>query len=107
MPEQTSSEKSLPCRFPADDYTPYGYLHTPTHTGLHPSGIVRSVRAAGFGLWTGGLSWYGMNQLRNVNNYVCMALPRVKAGGLWLCERADFDRAGVAPRVAVPFRQPS
>jgi hypothetical protein len=47
--------------FPLDDYPPYGYLHTPTHTGLHPSGVVRSVPPLGFGIFTGGLRWYGMS----------------------------------------------
>jgi len=84
--------------FPLDDYTPYGYLHTPTHTGTHPSGIVRSVPPIGFGIWTGNLSGYGMNMMRHINNYVCMVLPSVKVGSTLLCEREDFDKAGIALR---------
>lgn len=96
MVQKTSSMGFPYGRFPADDYPPYGYLHTPTHTGLHPSGVVRSVPPLGFGLWTGGFRWYGMNQMRHINNYVCMALPSVKVNGLLLCEREDFDKAGIA-----------
>ena len=89
---------AAPGLFPLDDYPPYGYLHTPTHTGSHPSGVVRSVPPLGFGLWTGGLTWYGMNMMRHINNYVCMALPSIRVGDLLLCEREDFDRAGITLR---------
>lgn len=78
--------------FPLDDYTPYGFLHTPTHTGLNPTGLIRSVPPLGFAFWTGGLAGYGMNKLRNVNNYVCMALPSLMIDGVLLAERGDFDR---------------
>lgn len=83
-------------RFPIDDYTPYGYLRTPTHTGLHPSGVVRSAPPLGFGIFTGGLRWYGMSMMRHINNYVCLVLPSVKVGCTLLCEREDFDKAGIA-----------
>jgi hypothetical protein len=37
--------------FPADDYTPYGYLATPTHTrNLTPRGVLRS--------WDAGVCWH-------------------------------------------------
>ncbi|MGI6726854.1 MAG: MGH1-like glycoside hydrolase domain-containing protein [Christensenellales bacterium] len=92
MTRQGSQDRS----FPMDDYTPYGFLHTPWHTGLNPVGLVRSVPPLGFAFWTGGLSGYGMNKLRNINNYVCMALPSLRIDGLLLAERDDFDRAGIA-----------
>ncbi|HET9784770.1 MAG TPA: hypothetical protein VFP94_07425, partial [Terriglobales bacterium] len=38
--------------FPADDYTPYGYLDNPFHSwDLHRSGVLRSVEAMGFGFY--------------------------------------------------------
>ncbi|HEU4326493.1 MAG TPA: hypothetical protein VFS21_25350 [Roseiflexaceae bacterium] len=37
--------------FPPDDYTPHGYLHTPTHTrNLSPRGVLRS--------WGAGFRWH-------------------------------------------------
>lgn len=81
--------------FPLDDYTPYGYLATPAHTGLHPSGVVRSAPPLGFGIWTRGLPWYGMDSIKAVNNYVCLALPAIQVDDLLLAEREDFQRAGV------------
>lgn len=81
--------------FPLDSYTPYGYLATPAHTGLNPSGVVRSAPPLGFGIWTRGLPWYGMDRMKAVNNYVCLALPAVRLDGLTLAAREDFERAGV------------
>lgn len=95
MMQKPSNTDSMGTRFPLDDYPPYGYLHTPTHTGLHPSGVVRSVPPLGFGMFTGGLRWYGMSLMRHINNYVCMVLPSVKVESTLLCEREDFDKAGI------------
>lgn len=38
--------------FPSDTYTPFGYLGNPYHAWeLHPSGVLRSVEAMGFGFY--------------------------------------------------------
>ncbi|GHU04190.1 hypothetical protein FACS1894147_09080 [Spirochaetia bacterium] len=88
----------LPSRktsYPVGNYTPYGYLHTPSHTGLNPTGILRSVPPLGFGIFTRGLPWYGMENMKAVNNYICMLRPAFSIDGLLLGEREDFDRAGI------------
>jgi hypothetical protein len=82
--------------FPLGDYTPYGYLHTPNHRGLNPSGILRSVPPLGFGIFNRGLPWYGMDALRAVNHYISILRPSVAMDGLLLAEREDFDHAGIA-----------
>ena len=88
--------KDLRSLFPQDDYTPYGYLHTPDHTGTHPSGLVRSVPPLGFGLYCRGFTWYGMDALRSVNGYVSALMPSLRVGGTLLADGEDFERNGVA-----------
>jgi hypothetical protein len=66
--------------FPVDDYTPYGYLHTPNHRALNPSGILRSVPPLGFGIFNRGLPWYSMDSIRSVNNYISIFLNPYNGG---------------------------
>lgn len=96
MFKQTSRRGTHESNFPIGNYTPYGYLHTPKHTGLNPTGIVRSVPPLGFGVWTGGLHGYGMNQMRHINNYVCMVLPSVRVNDVLLADLSDFDMKNIA-----------
>jgi hypothetical protein len=81
--------------FPVGDYTPYGYLHTPNHRGLNPSGILRSVPPLGFGIFNRGLPWYGMDGLKAVNNYLSILKPSLTVGKIVLSEREHFDNAGI------------
>ena len=76
--------------FPQDDYTPFGYLHTPHHTGIVPSGLLRSVEPLGFGLYRRGFSWYGMDALNGVNAYLSLLLPSLRVNGILLAETEDF-----------------
>lgn len=77
--------------FPVGDYTPYGYLHTPTHTFLHPSGLLRSVAPLGFGWYKNGLPWYSALRLTNTNSYLLLLRPAVQIGGKLFAGEADFD----------------
>lgn len=78
--------------FPEDDYTPFGYLHTPDHMLTHPSGVIRSVQPFGFGLYKHGLSWYGMDALNTTNAYISVMLPALRVNGKLLADETDFTR---------------
>jgi len=58
----TISKIRLPDTFPQSDYTPFGYLDNPAHSGvMNPSGILRTVPPLGFGWWARAMPWpYGM-----------------------------------------------
>ena len=81
--------------FPKDDYTPYGYLYTPHHTGTAPGGLLRSVPPLGFGLYRRGFTWYGLDALNTVNAYLSLLLPAARINGLVLAESEDFEKSGV------------
>lgn len=81
--------------FPKDDYTPYGYLYTPHHTGTAPGGLLRSVPPLGFGLYRRGFTWYGLDALNAVNQYLSLLLPSIAVNGTLLAEEADFKSHGV------------
>lgn len=76
--------------FPKDDYTPYGYLYTPNHTGTSPRGLLRSVPPLGFGLYRRGFTWYGLDALNTVNAYLSLLLPSVNINGTLFAEESDF-----------------
>ncbi|HEY7856757.1 MAG TPA: hypothetical protein VIC32_09945 [Terriglobales bacterium] len=78
--------------FPRDNYTPYGYLDNPYHAWeLHPSGVIRSVEAMGFGFYypagPGGYFDY-------THNAIYQALLRL---AVLLEGRSYFDAADFAP----------
>lgn len=81
--------------FPKDDYTPYGYLYSPHHTGTAPGGLFRSVPPLGFGLYRRGFTWYGLDALNSVNQYLSLLLPSVTVNGTVLAEEDDFKANGV------------
>ena len=76
--------------FPTGEYTPFGYLHTPKHTFLHPSGLLRTVSPLGLGWFKSGLPWYGFSQLTNYNAYLMLLVPSVSINGKLFAEDADF-----------------
>jgi len=76
--------------FPTGQYTPHGYLHTPKHTFLHPSGVLRTVAPLGMGWFKSGLPWYGFSRLTNYNAYLMLLVPSVAINGTLFAENEDF-----------------
>lgn len=81
--------------FPVGEYTPYGYLHTPKHTFLHPSGVLRTVAPLGMGWFRSGLPWYGFSRLTHYNSYLMLLVPSVSVNGKLFAEEEDFRAEGV------------
>jgi len=76
--------------FPADAYTPYGYLNNPFHGwDLHRSGVIRSVEAMGFGFYfpagPGGYFDY-----QDTAIYQALLRVGVAIGGKAYFDRGDF-----------------
>ena len=84
--------------FPADDYTPHGYLDNPYHTmRLNPSGVVRSRPATGFGWWVRAFGeGYG-----KIFIYAAHLNVGVRLGEKVLLTPDDFEREGV--RLSAPY----
>lgn len=81
--------------FPKGKYTPFGYLDNPYHFwALHPSGVLRSAPAVGFGLYfpagPGGYFDYDKNSV-----YRIFLRLGFRLGGRVLFEPKDFSDAGV------------
>ncbi len=78
--------------FPSDDYTPHGYLDTPTHNwALHPIGVLRSLAPLGMGWHVPNYGSYGRNQFR----YSAHLLAGLRVGERVLLTPQDFIRHGV------------
>jgi len=79
--------------FPADDYTPHGYLDNPYHTmRLNPSGVIRSRPAVGFGWWVRAHPGSGYGK---VFIYAAHLNIGVRLGDRVLLTPEDFEREGV------------
>ena len=72
--------------FQWESTTPYGYLHTPKHTFLHPTGVLRTVAPLGMGWFRTGLPWYGFSQLTNYNAYLMLLDCSVSINGRLFAE---------------------
>ena len=87
---------NLPPAFPADAYTPHGYIDNPYHSMVfNRSGVIRSFPPLGFGWWraefTGG---YGGGARDHVN-YVSILQMSVRIGAQSFVRSDDFRRSGV------------
>lgn len=84
--------------FPADEYTPHGYLDNPYHTmRLNPSGVVRSRPAVGFGWWARA---YGQGYGK-ILVYAAHLNVGVRLGDKVLLTTEDFERERV--RLVSPY----
>jgi hypothetical protein len=93
----TSLEHPAPqSKFPANSYTPFGYLDNPNHSAVfNRSGIIRSVPPLGFGFWARSMPWpYGIGALREVNYLSFLHLSLV-IDGIIFHQAEDFHRNGV------------
>jgi len=89
-PAQTGAAEVGAGGFPADAYTPYGYLDNPFHSwDLHRSGVIRSVEAMGFGFYypagPGGYFDY-----KDTAIYQALLRVGVATGGKAYFDSADF-----------------
>ena len=82
---------NLPPSFPANDYTPHGYIDNPYHTMvLNPSGVVRSVPPLGFGYWLRTFSGaYGTGTRPHVN-YLSLLQMSVAYAERRIVDATDF-----------------
>jgi hypothetical protein len=95
-PSTTIDEaQPAPLHFPRGSYTPFGYLDNPHHCwAVHPSGVVRSIPAVGFGFYypagPGGYFNYEKNSI-----YRASLRLGFRLGNTVLFEPDDFKEHGV------------
>jgi hypothetical protein len=82
--------------FPAESYTPFGYLDNPNHSSVfNRSGVLRSVPPLGFGYWARKMPFpYGLGALREVNYLSFLHLSFV-IDGVCFHSIEDFRTNGV------------
>jgi hypothetical protein len=98
-PFQTASPGRLllPSAFPADDYTPHGYLTNPFHSMVaNRSGVIKTYPPLGIGWWRANLGegGYGGGDRDHVN-YVSLLQMSVAIGDAAFVTEDDFTRAGI------------
>jgi hypothetical protein len=89
---------ALPASFPADSYTPHGYIDNPFHSMIHNrSGVIRSYPPLGFGWWRADFhpGGYGKGDGDHVN-YLAILHMGVSIGDSMFLTTGDFERHGVA-----------
>jgi hypothetical protein len=96
--QDTAYALALPAAFPADSYTPHGYIDNPFHSMVNNrSGVIRSYPPLGFGWWRtdSQLGGYGKG-VRDHVNYLSILRMGVTIGDSVFLTAGDFDRHGVA-----------
>src|SRR5690606_7987736 len=92
----TGETMQLPESFPRSDYTPFGYIDNPYHSGvLNPSGILRTVPPMGMGFWARAMPWaYGGGVERRLS-YLSFLYLSLAIDGHVFHSVEDFQREGV------------
>ena len=94
--QDTTHILALPDAFPADGYTPHGYIDNPHHSMVHNrSGVIRSYPPLGFGWWRADANpgAYGEGSRDHVN-YLSILQLGVSVGDSVFLTTGDFQHHG-------------
>jgi len=87
---------TIPPAFPANAYTPHGYIDNPYHSMVfNRSGVVRSFPPLGFGWWRADFTGSYGGGARDHVNYVSILQMGVTIGARSFVRSDDFRRSGV------------
>ncbi|MEJ2637311.1 MAG: hypothetical protein P8184_18745 [Calditrichia bacterium] len=87
----------LPASFPAEDYTPFGYIDNPYHSYiLNRSGLIRSVPPLGFGFWKRAFKGSYKDGPQGYVNYLSHLYMSVSIDGVPFVESEDFAKNKVS-----------
>ncbi|MBM4160357.1 MAG: hypothetical protein FJ217_04565 [Ignavibacteria bacterium] len=84
---------ALPSAFPANTYTPHGYIDNPYHSMVfNRSGVVRSFPPLGFGWWRAEFRGNYGGGVRDHVNYLSLLQVSVTYGGKTFLHPEDFGK---------------